>query len=156
VWTIFDSPIGVLTIQGDEHAVTSLSFPGRARPPAGERNDDAFAFVTAQLAEYFAGERRFFEVPVELHGTEFQMDVWERVRMIPFGETISYGDIAKAIGAGPDRIRAVGGAVGSVPVPIIVPCHRVIGADGSLTGYGGGLDRKRHLLDLEQGRLALL
>jgi methylated-DNA-[protein]-cysteine S-methyltransferase len=106
--------------------------------------------VTTQLDEYFAGERRTFDLELDLRGSEFQLEVWTALREIPFGETIAYGELAARVGrAGHEHVRAVAGCVGRTPVPIIVPCHRVIGADGSLTGYGGGLDRKRALLDHE-------
>ena len=117
--------------------------------------------MTAQLDQYFAGERRRFELDVELDGTRFQTAVWERLREIPYGSTASYGEIADDLGEAAfpaglephERARAVGAEVGRTPVPIVIPCHRVIGADGSLTGYGGGLERKRALLDLESSQL---
>ena len=120
--------------------------------------------MSRQLDEYFAGTRRGFELEVELRGTPFQLAVWRRLREIPYGSTVSYGgivdDLDEAVfpaGLEPhQRARAVGTEVGRTPVPIVVPCHRVIGADGSLTGYGGGLDRKRALLDLESDQLALI
>ena len=120
--------------------------------------------VTAQLDQYFAGERRRFDLDVELGGTPFQVAVWERLREIPYGSTASYGEIAAGLGEAAfpaalephERAGAVGAEVGRTPVPIVIPCHRVIGADGSLTGYGGGLERKRALLDLEGSQLALL
>jgi methylated-DNA-[protein]-cysteine S-methyltransferase len=105
------------------------------------------------LDEYFRGHRIRFELTLELTGTPFQQRVWEALREIPYGATVSYAELAGTIGR-PDRVRAVGGAVGRTPVPIIVPCHRVIGSDGSLTGYGGGLHRKRALLDLEAATVA--
>jgi methylated-DNA-[protein]-cysteine S-methyltransferase len=134
----------------DAHLV-ALQFPGRfATQPQGDPS--ALSHVTAQLDEYFAGERRTFELDLRLKGTEFQRRVWAVLREIPYGETTSYGVLARklseATGASFDA-RGVGGAVGSTPVPIVVPCHRVIGANGSLTGYGGGLERKRALLDFE-------
>ena len=147
-WTTYDSPIGPLTIESGPRGLTAISFPGRAEPPAAERDDAALAGVVRQLEEYFAGERTTFDVALDLRGTEFQLEVWARLRAIPYGETVSYGEIAAELGR-PDRVRAVGSTVGRTPVPIVVPCHRVIGADGSLTGYGGGLDRKRSLLELE-------
>ena len=147
-WTTYDSPIGPLTIEAGARGVTAISFPGRAAPPAGEPDDSALADVVGQLEAYFAGERSSFDLELDLHGTEFQLAVWERLLAIPFGETTTYGEIAADLGR-PDRARAVGATVGRTPVPIVVPCHRVIGADGSLTGYGGGLERKRALLELE-------
>jgi O-6-methylguanine DNA methyltransferase len=105
--------------------------------------------VCAQLGAYFRGERRSFDLPLSMAGTPFQQRVWQALRDIPFGETVSYGEVARRIGA-PDAFRAVGAANGQNPVPIIVPCHRVIGASGALTGFGGGIERKRWLLDHER------
>lgn len=155
-WTTYDSPLGTLTLTEEDGRITGIRFPGR-NPDlrAADRSDAPFAALRAQLDEYFDGARRTFDLEVELRGSDFQRAVWEQLRTIPYGETVSYGAIALALGR-MDRVRAVGAAVGSTPVPIVVPCHRVIGADGSLTGYGGGLERKQRLLDLEAGRLALL
>jgi len=148
-WTIYESPLGPLTLIGDGEDLRAVHFPGRSGPlDERDRNGPGFADAVAQLDEYFAGERREFTVSLRLEGTPFQQRVWTELRAIPYGSTCSYGDLAARIGR-LDRIRAVGAAVGRVPVPIIVPCHRVIGADGSLTGYGGGLQRKQALLDLE-------
>jgi methylated-DNA-[protein]-cysteine S-methyltransferase len=108
-----------------------------------------------QLGEYFAGDRRGFELAIQLDGTRFERAVWGELLRIPYGETSSYGELARAIGCF-ERVRDVAAAIGRTPIPIVVPCHRVIGSDGSLTGYGGGLDRKRALLDLEAGQLALI
>jgi methylated-DNA-[protein]-cysteine S-methyltransferase len=146
-----ETPLGIFTLVGTGTHLVALQFPGRfATPPQGDAS--ALAPAVAQLDEYFAGERRVFELDLHLKGTEFQQRVWAALREIPYGETTSYGAIARKLsdetGMSFDA-RGVGGAVGSTPVPIIVPCHRVIGADGSLTGYGGGLDRKRALLDFE-------
>lgn len=116
-----------------------------------EQDDDVFGDAVEQLGAYFAGELTSFDLDLELVGTEFQRRVWEALRTIPYGETRSYGEIALQIGA-PGAFRAVGLANGRNPIGIIVPCHRVIGASGALTGYGGGLDRKRALLDLEKSR----
>lgn len=118
-----------------------------------EVDDNAFPDAVEQLAEYFAGERTEFDLPLEMEGTAFQRTVWSALREIPYGETCSYGEIARNIGS-PAAFRAVGLANGHNPISIIVPCHRVIGANGSLTGYGGGLERKRLLLDLEKSRMA--
>jgi methylated-DNA-[protein]-cysteine S-methyltransferase len=155
LYTTTDSPIGDLLLVGDERALRGLHMtPHPAPRPDWRSASEPFAAAREQLAEYFAGERREFALPIELDGTPFQQRVWEALRTIPYGETRSYGQIAHQIGR-PDRARAVGTANGSNPVSIVVPCHRVIGADGSLTGYGGGLDRKRYLLDLESGVLSL-
>jgi methylated-DNA-[protein]-cysteine S-methyltransferase len=148
-WTVYESPLGPLTLVGDDDGLRSLSFPGRSRAlDEADRDSAPFAEAIAQLEEYFAGERRRFELSLRLEGSAFQQRVWAALQAIPFGTTRSYGALADEI-ARPDRVRAVGAAVGRTPVPIIVPCHRVIGADGSLTGYGGGLQRKQALLDLE-------
>ncbi len=154
-WTVHDTPVGQLTLIAGPAGLTGLRFPGGPElPPAGHRPDARLAAAAEQLDEYFAGERDAFELDLDLRGTEFQLGVWERLRRIPYGETVTYGSIARALGR-PERSRAVGAAVGRTPIPIVVPCHRVVGSDGSLTGYGGGLERKRALLDLEAGRLAL-
>ena len=148
-WTVCESPVGPLTLVGDDRGLHALYFRGRSGPLDEGAHDRApFAGAVAQLGEYFAGERAHFDLPLVLAGTAFQRRVWDVLRTIEYGATRSYGDIAAEIGR-LDRIRAVGSAVGRVPVPIIVPCHRVIGADGSLTGYGGGLQRKQALLELE-------
>lgn len=150
VWSIYESPLGPLTLVGGPSGLSAVDFPGHGGPlDEAARDDAALAVVRAQLDEYFAGSRTRFELELDLAGgTDFQRGVWEQLRAIPYGSTVSYGELAGAAGR-PDRVRAVGAAVGRTPVPIIVPCHRVIGADGSLTGYRGGLQRKRTLLDLE-------
>jgi methylated-DNA-[protein]-cysteine S-methyltransferase len=148
-WTVYESPLGPLTLIGDAESLHELHFPGRAAPRDEATRDSApFADAIDQLEEYFAGERQHFDLSLRLEGSPFQRRVWDALQAIPFGATRSYGALADEI-ARPDRVRAVGAAVGRTPVPIIVPCHRVIGADGSLTGYGGGLHRKQALLDLE-------
>jgi methylated-DNA-[protein]-cysteine S-methyltransferase len=143
-----ESPIGELLLAGDEHALHALHFAGSKPEPAWEHNPAALAEPARQLREYFAGERTAFDLELEMAGTPFQRAVWDRLKAIPYGETTTYGEIANALGR-PDRARAVGAANGRNPIAIIVPCHRVIGADGSLVGFGGGLDRKKALLALE-------
>lgn len=151
--TIVDSPVGPLTLVRAGNVLTGLYMEGQRHRPAeedfGERDDAPFADVIEQLEEYFAGRRRDFELELALAGTPFQRGVWSALREIPYGETISYGDLAERIGR-PSAARAVGMANGRNPIGIIVPCHRVVGSTGDLTGYGGGLDRKRRLLDLER------
>ncbi|MGH2895551.1 MAG: methylated-DNA--[protein]-cysteine S-methyltransferase [Solirubrobacteraceae bacterium] len=148
-WTVYESPLGPLTLVGDDSGLRAIYFPGRSGPLAEATRDPVpFAEAMTQLAQYFAGERRRFDLALALEGTPFQRRVWAVLRTIPYGETRSYGEVADEIGR-LDRIRAVGAAVGRTPVPIIVGCHRVIGAHGSLTGYGGGVHRKQALLDLE-------
>lgn len=154
-----DSPIGELLLVGDGHSLHLLDIREGRRPvdldASWQRNDDALSGVAAQLHDYFEGARREFRVELALAGSPFELRVWEALRTIPYGATASYGAIARQIGS-PTAARAVGLANGRNPIAVIVPCHRVIGADGGLTGYGGGLERKRLLLDLEAGRLALL
>jgi methylated-DNA-[protein]-cysteine S-methyltransferase len=148
-WTIYDSPLGPLTLHGGPAGLTRVCFPGRTDPLDESRRDPAaLASALTQLDEYFVGERQTFELTFDLAGTPFQRHVWEALQRIPYGSTTSYGELARTIGR-LDRVRAVGAAVGRTPIPIIIPCHRVIGADGSLTGYGGGLHRKQALLDHE-------
>jgi methylated-DNA-[protein]-cysteine S-methyltransferase len=151
-----DSPVGLLTLAGKDGRLMHLRMVDQTYEPShnGWRpDDDAFADAVAQLEAYFAGHRTDFELDLNLVGTEFQRRVWAALQTIPYGETRSYGEIARQIGA-PEAFRAVGWANGHNPIGIIVPCHRVIGSNGSLTGYGGGLDRKRTLLELEKSRTA--
>jgi methylated-DNA-[protein]-cysteine S-methyltransferase len=156
-WTIYESPIGPLTLVAGRRGLLSLSFPGRGRPPAAAVRRP-MPTVVDQLEAYFSGESQTFDLELDLHGTPLQKAVWRALREIPYGTTTSYGELAGRIDeslyrsdVGPyRRARAVGAANGRNPVAIIVPCHRVIGADGSLTGYGGGLGRKQALLELEQ------
>ncbi len=148
IWTTYESPLGRLTLVGGDAGLSDLLFPGSEPRDESGRDPLAFADVATQLDEYFAGRRRSCNLQLDLNGTPFQLAVWEQLRAIPYGTTVTYGELARRIDR-PDRVRAVGGAVGRTPVPIIVPCHRVIGADGSLTGYGGGLPRKRALLEHE-------
>lgn len=158
VWTIYESPLGPLTAIAGSAGIRNLHFPGRslrleesARRPMPEAAD--------QLDAYFAGERRAFELKLDLRGDPLQTLVWEQLLEIPYGTTTTYGDLAGRIdesvypeGLEPyKRVRLAAAAIGRTPTPILVPCHRVIGADGSLTGYGGGLKRKQALLDLESG-----
>jgi methylated-DNA-[protein]-cysteine S-methyltransferase len=147
-----DSPIGPLTaLVDDGGALVRLLFAGDAAAPGVVWDDARCAAVRAQLDAYFRGELRAFDVNVAPRGTEFQRRVWDELRRIPYGETISYRALAERIGR-PAAVRAVGRANATNPIPILVPCHRVIGADGSLTGYAGGMDAKRTLLELEAGR----
>jgi methylated-DNA-[protein]-cysteine S-methyltransferase len=147
--TTIESPLGPLMLSASDGALTGLQMHDQRHfrgLPAEAVHDDAwFGDIAAQLRGYFAGDLREFEVPLNLVGTDFQRRVWEQLRVIPYGETISYSELARRVGNA-NASRAVGLANGKNPVSIIVPCHRVIGADGSLTGYGGGLDRKTWLL----------
>ncbi|MBU8821260.1 methylated-DNA--[protein]-cysteine S-methyltransferase [Mycolicibacterium goodii] len=151
-----DSPVGPLTLAGRDGHLMHLRMVDQTYEPSREGweiDDDAFPDAVAQLAEYFAGERTEFDLSLDMVGTRFQRSVWNALLEIPYGETCSYGEIARKIGS-PGAFRAVGLANGHNPIGIIVPCHRVIGANGSLTGYGGGLERKRLLLELEKSRMA--
>ena len=160
-YSTLTTPIGELLLTADDDgALTAVDLPNRHRDTAGlERDDEHLADARRQLTEYFAGERTVFDLPLRPTGTPFQLRVWDALLRIPYGETASYGELAQGLGQGardPRLARAVGAANGRNPIPIVVPCHRVIGADGSLTGYGGGLECKRALLDLEAGRTALV
>jgi methylated-DNA-[protein]-cysteine S-methyltransferase len=152
--TVTDSPYGPLTLVADDGVLCGLYMTDQRHRPAeetfGPRDDTLFAETEEQLKAYFAGELKEFTVALRLTGTPFQSRVWDRLRRIPYGETRTYGELADALGA-PAASRAVGLANGRNPIGIIVPCHRVIGANGSLTGYGGGLERKQRLLDFERG-----
>jgi methylated-DNA-[protein]-cysteine S-methyltransferase len=152
---VIDSPIGELLLIGDGDALTGLHMdPDLAHLPGDwVRDPAAFAEVEAQLGSYFAGELTEFDLPLAPRGSAFQLSVWETLLEIPYGETWSYGAVAERIGR-PDAVRAVGACNGQNPIAVIVPCHRVIGANGSLVGYGGGLDRKRLLLELEAAHAA--
>lgn len=163
-WTEYDSPIGPLTLVASSAGLTQLSFGARSRVPL-EATNEPMPEITEQLDAYFDGELRQFELPLDLHGTPLQKSAWRALLEIPYGETATYGEQAARIEVSLfdadvepwERARVVGSANGSNPVAIVVPCHRVIGANGSLTGYAGGLHRKRALLDLEQRRqLAIL
>ncbi|MFC7303251.1 methylated-DNA--[protein]-cysteine S-methyltransferase [Streptomyces monticola] len=153
--TVTDSPYGPLTLVATDGVLSGLYMAGQRHRPAdesfGERadpHDPPFDEVIRQLTAYFAGERTVFDLPLHLEGTPFQREVWAGLLRIPYGERRTYGELAAEIGK-PGASRAVGLANGKNPVGIIVPCHRVVGADGSLTGYGGGLDRKQRLLESE-------
>jgi methylated-DNA-[protein]-cysteine S-methyltransferase len=150
---VVDSPIGPLGIVASDTGLTGVFFDGRRVRPDGR--SPIVDEVERQLAEYFAGERTSFEVPLELHGTDFQRRCWLALATIPYGQTVSYGEQARRLGLGPAAARAVGAANGQNPIPIVLPCHRVIGADGSLTGFGGGLPTKRFLLEHEGALLPL-
>jgi methylated-DNA-[protein]-cysteine S-methyltransferase len=160
------SPIGLLTIESNDEAVTYIALPNAALPkteglatmPAAGADEPGtvpgpLAAAVAQLGEYFAGRRRRFDIPVQVSGTPFQERVWLELREIPFGETVSYAELATMVGH-PKAFRAVGQANGANPVPIVLPCHRVIAAGGGLGGYGGGLSMKRKLLALEGAQLS--
>ena len=155
VRTTVESPVGRLTLVATDDGLRALLFAGDAkryrRELAKLEEDSAHPVLAAaagQLDEYFSGARRRFDLPLALQGTGFQKQVWRELTRIPYGKTRSYGEIAERLGS-PGSCRAVGAANGRNPVAVVVPCHRVIGADGSLTGFGGGLDRKEYLLDLE-------
>jgi methylated-DNA-[protein]-cysteine S-methyltransferase len=150
---VTDSPVGPLTLVAEGTALIGLYFDGHRRTPRltdhGARDDDGFGEVTRQLGEYFAGTRHDFDVELAPRGSEFEQRVWALLTTIPYGETRSYGQLAAALGD-PGAAQAVGMANGWNPVSIIIPCHRVVGAAGGLTGYAGGLSRKRFLLSLEE------
>ncbi len=162
-WRIYESPLGELTLVARTTGIAAVRFPGESKS-AREGARDPMPAVVAQLDEYFAGERQSFDLTLDLSGSPFELFVWEGLKRIPYGETVSYGELAREIDGSAyptateshERARLVGNAVGRTPTPILVPCHRVVGADGSLVGYGGGLERKRALLDLEQGVTSLL
>jgi methylated-DNA-[protein]-cysteine S-methyltransferase len=152
-----ESPIGLLTLAGHGSALTNLRMVDQTYEPSRtdwSADPGAFNDAVDQLGAYFAGELTDFDIELDLRGTEFQQRVWKALLTIPYGDTRSYGEIAEQIGAA-GAARAVGLANGHNPIAIVVPCHRVIGARGSLTGYGGGLDRKRSLLELEQKRASV-
>lgn len=153
IFSYAETPIGdLLVASNEEGALAEIRFAHNGRPAdapkSWNRNDRVLTSVVAQLRAYFAGELRDFDVSLAFSGTEFQERVWGRLRGIPYGQTTTYGAIARAIGH-PDAVRAVGAANGANPIPIVVPCHRVIGSNGALTGFGGGINVKRWLLDHE-------
>jgi len=158
MWTVIDSPVGPLRIVEHAGAITAIEFsPFRDHDevtgrPRGEQSDDhpLLLAAVAQLREYFAGERTIFDLPLDPAGSAWQRAVWEQLLRIEYGQTASYGQIAARLGKTNAASRAVGTANGSNPIPIVIPCHRVIGANGTLTGYAGGIDRKQLLLDLER------
>ncbi len=152
---IHDSPVGPLSLVSDGQALAALAFEKHSKPlpalaEAEPGSDAVLDAARRQLDAYFAGRIQRFDLPLAPRGTEFQRRVWMALREIPYGKTCSYSALAAVVGA-PRAVRAVGGANGRNPLSIIVPCHRVIGADGTLTGFGGGIDRKRFLLTHEQG-----
>jgi methylated-DNA-[protein]-cysteine S-methyltransferase len=147
-WHRVDSPLGELQLVGDGRSLTRLEMSPRSVPAGASHDPEAFGDVEAQLDAYFAGELTEFDVPLAPAGSGFQLAVWAALTRIPYGETASYGEVAAEVGR-PDAVRAVGSTNGRNPIAVIIPCHRVIGADGTLVGYGGGLPRKRLLLELE-------
>lgn len=161
-YAALETPIGLLQLFGAERGLVTIALPNETRAAAEARlrrmlgavtvREDAYAHeaALAQLNAYFAGRLRCFDVRLDLRGTPFQRSAWQAVAAVPYGETRTYAEIARAIGR-PAAVRAVGAANGANPLPPIIPCHRIVGANGSLTGYGGGLDLKEHLLRLERG-----
>jgi methylated-DNA-[protein]-cysteine S-methyltransferase len=155
LYTTMESPIGELLLVGDGDTLSGLYMQDGRKPAriTADWKESAASFIDVkqQLEEYFAGERTTFDVKLATEGAPFEREVWHALEAIPYGETVSYGEIARRVGQ-PTASRAVGTANGRNPISVIVPCHRVIGANGSLTGYGGGLERKRLLLELERGQ----
>lgn len=154
--TTLDSPLGPLTLVADGSWLTGIFFPNHWHMPPKEYfgdpvppEDELFVLTAVQLGEYFRGIRTHFDLPYRADGNDFQKRVWARLEQVPFGTTVTYGDLAAELGE-PAMAQAVGSAVGRNPLSIVIPCHRVVGKDGSLTGYAGGLDNKRKLLDLEE------
>lgn len=149
-----DSPIGPLVVAGQEGVITHIRFHGE-RDPEWVEDHDPFREAERQLLAYFAGQRTTFSLSLRPEGTPFQQLVWGALQEIPYGETLSYGELAQRIGK-PAAVRAVGAANGANPLPIVIPCHRVIGSNGKLTGFGGGLETKERLLRLESRQLTML
>ncbi|CDO59601.1 Methylated-DNA--protein-cysteine methyltransferase [Candidatus Phaeomarinobacter ectocarpi] len=151
-YTYIPSPIGDLLVAGDADSLHLISFPTGSKTirhaEHWQRDDDGFRDVAEQLAAYFAGDLTQFNLPLTLDGTDFQNEIWRNLATIPYGQTASYGEMAKKAGR-PKASRAVGAANGANPLPIVLPCHRVIGSTGALTGFGGGMDAKKFLLSLE-------
>jgi methylated-DNA-[protein]-cysteine S-methyltransferase len=155
-WAVYGSPLGELTLVAGAGGLKRVFFPGHASGlDEADRSEEGLADALRQLDEYFAGERQGFELALELGGNGFQRAVWGELLRIPYGKTVSYGEIAERIGQ-PGEARDVGAAVARTPVPIVVPCHRVLAGDGALTGYLGGMERKQALLDLESSQLRML
>ena len=154
--TVLTTRLGMVTVVREEEALTGLYFPRHwprpDRTAFGPRTGEGFEDVARQLGEYLGGDRHLFEFPVKIKGTDFDRRVWELIAGVPYGETTTYGDLARSLGAGTDP-RDVGAAVGRNPLCIVIPCHRVIGSTGKLTGYAGGLGRKRTLLEVEHARV---
>jgi len=148
IYTYVDTPIGAILVAGEGNAIVETHFAGAQPKPGWIRDDDALCAAADQLQAYFAGELQAFDLTLAPRGTEFQQSVWRALLDIPYGKTTTYSTIAQRIGR-PAAVRAVGAANGANPIPIVIPCHRVIGANGSLTGFGGGIDVKRQLLALE-------
>lgn len=152
LYCFMDSPIGKLFLAGDQEGLKHLNFPREKKPvrpqPGWMEMPAFFTSVVSELKEYFSGKRQQFSIDIKPEGTAFQLSVWESLQQVPYGKTVSYSELAKQVG-NPKASRAVGAANGANPIPIIIPCHRAIGADGDLTGFGGGLDVKQYLLSLE-------
>ena len=159
LYSYYESPVGKLLLAGDGESLCRVAFPSEEWPDElgkdWHRRDAAFKDVARQLDAYFSGTLIRFDLSLRPGGTAFQQQVYTALQTVPYGETTTYGAIARTIGR-PRAVRAVGAANGSNPIPIMIPCHRIIGADGSLTGFGGGLHIKRYLLDLESGQRTLM
>ena len=151
--SVIDSPIGPLGLVATRDGLAGVHFHAHSVPADG--SSPILETAAEQLESYFAGERTSFDLPLDLEGSEFQRRCWLALATIPYGQTVSYGEQARRLGYGPEQARAVGAANGQNPLPLVLPCHRVIGADGSLTGFGGGLPMKRFLLEHEGALLPL-
>jgi methylated-DNA-[protein]-cysteine S-methyltransferase len=149
ITTVIDTPIGRIGLEADAEALTQITFHARSTPDAAARPTGVLAEASRQLDAYFAKRLRAFDLPLAPSGTPFQLDVWHALETIPYGETWTYADLARRVGR-PAAIRAVGAANGRHPIPIVIPCHRVIGSNGKLVGFGGGLPVKQFLLELER------